>query len=111
MLFVAEDVIAGLNKRFMDKDGPTDVLSFPLDDDLVELGRWPDASSTGPVAGTRSPPRHTGTMNPIANGHSRSMATLYQKPRPRRGVLTSDHTRRAVATGALLGLVTSCTPS
>ena len=24
-------------------DGPTDVLAFPIDDDLVELGRWPDA--------------------------------------------------------------------
>ncbi len=55
VLFVSEDVIAGLNKRFMDHDGPTDVLSFPLDEDLVELGRWPDASSTGPDRGPGDP--------------------------------------------------------
>ena len=40
--------MATLNLRFMEHEGPTDVLSFPLDDDAVELGRWPDATSTGP---------------------------------------------------------------
>ena len=30
--FVDQDEIAGLHKRFMDEAGPTDVLSFPLDD-------------------------------------------------------------------------------
>ncbi len=48
MLFVASDVMAGLHERFLDGTGPTDVLSFPIDDDVVELGRWPDASTTGP---------------------------------------------------------------
>jgi probable rRNA maturation factor len=55
ILFVDAEVMAGLHKRFMDEDGPTDVLSFPLDDDLVELGRWPDASTTGPDRGALSP--------------------------------------------------------
>ena len=31
--FVTEDEIAGLHERYMLEDGPTDVLSFPLDDD------------------------------------------------------------------------------
>jgi probable rRNA maturation factor len=39
--------MAELNKRFMDADGPTDVLAFPIDDP-VDAGRWPDAGSTGP---------------------------------------------------------------
>jgi probable rRNA maturation factor len=33
LLFVDEQSIAALNKQFMGKDGPTDVLSFPIDDD------------------------------------------------------------------------------
>lgn len=32
LLFVDEDTIAGMNRRFMDADGPTDVLAFPIDD-------------------------------------------------------------------------------
>ena len=31
--FVTEDEIAGLHERYMHEEGPTDVLSFPLDDD------------------------------------------------------------------------------
>lgn len=30
--FVTEDEIADLHRRYMDEDGPTDVLSFPLDE-------------------------------------------------------------------------------
>lgn len=48
LLFVAEDVIADLNHRFIGGDGPTDVLSFPIDDDIAELSRAPDAATTGP---------------------------------------------------------------
>jgi probable rRNA maturation factor len=46
LLFVDEESIAELNRRFMDKDGPTDVLAFPIDDPVS--GRWPDAGTTGP---------------------------------------------------------------
>lgn len=52
ILFVDETVMAELNKRFMDKDGPTDVLAFPIDDP-IDPGRWPDSGSTGP---DREPP-------------------------------------------------------
>ena len=48
MLFVDEDVMSGLNKQFHGKDGPTDVLAFPIDDDPVEGGRSPDSGGTGP---------------------------------------------------------------
>lgn len=49
VLFVDETTIAELNQRFMDTPGPTDVLAFPLEDELVEPGRFPDSSTTGPV--------------------------------------------------------------
>jgi probable rRNA maturation factor len=50
MLFVDEEAMAELNKRFLGKEGPTDVLAFPIDDDdVVEGGRSPD--SLGPGAG------------------------------------------------------------
>jgi probable rRNA maturation factor len=37
--FVDEDEITGLHERFMDEAGPTDVLSFPLDDVDEAKGR------------------------------------------------------------------------
>jgi probable rRNA maturation factor len=46
LLFVDEEAIAELNQRFMEKDGPTDVLAFPIDEPVS--GRWPDAGTTGP---------------------------------------------------------------
>lgn len=35
LIFVDEDAIADLNERFMGKSGPTDVLSFPIDDEPI----------------------------------------------------------------------------
>jgi probable rRNA maturation factor len=46
--FVDETSIAELNKEFLGEDGPTDVLAFPIDDEIVESGRSPDSGSTGP---------------------------------------------------------------
>jgi probable rRNA maturation factor len=48
LLFVDETTMAGLNAQFMGADGPTDVLSFPIDGELVEPGRSPDGSPSGP---------------------------------------------------------------
>src|SRR6202048_1173597 len=48
MLFVDEQAMTVLNKRFRGQDGPTDVLSFPLDEVPVEGGRSPDSGGTGP---------------------------------------------------------------
>jgi len=53
LLFVTEEAIGDLNQRFMETSGPTDVLAFPIDDDLIELGRFPDTTTTGP---DRPPP-------------------------------------------------------
>jgi probable rRNA maturation factor len=48
MLFVDEEVMADLNKRFHGKEGTTDVLAFPIDEEPVEGGRSPDSGGTGP---------------------------------------------------------------
>ena len=48
MLFVDEIAMSDLNKRFHGKDGPTDVLAFPIDEDPVEGGRSPDSGGSGP---------------------------------------------------------------
>ena len=55
LLFVDETAIAELNDRFMGHEGPTDVLSFPLEEDVIGMGRWPDSGTPGPV-GNRSDP-------------------------------------------------------
>ncbi len=50
LLFVDEPAMAELNRRFLGKHGATDVLSFPIDDDVVELGaRAVDSLGPGPV--------------------------------------------------------------
>jgi probable rRNA maturation factor len=48
LLFVDEQTIASLNERFLGKAGPTDVLSFPIEDELERSGRSPDQGGTGP---------------------------------------------------------------
>lgn len=48
LYFVDEPSIAELNEKFLGGTGPTDVLAFPIDDDLPESGRSPDAGSSGP---------------------------------------------------------------
>jgi probable rRNA maturation factor len=48
LLFVDEDAIAALNEQFLGKTGPTDVLSFPIEDEPAPTGRSPDLGGSGP---------------------------------------------------------------
>ncbi len=48
LLFVDEAAMASLNERFLDGDGPTDVLAFPIEDEADRGGRSPDEGGTGP---------------------------------------------------------------
>ena len=50
LLFVDPRTIADLNRRFLDEEGPTDVLAFPMDDDVTISGRQPDQGGRGPGA-------------------------------------------------------------
>jgi probable rRNA maturation factor len=54
LLFVEEDAMAALNEQFLGKNGPTDVLSFPIDDEPGPTGRSPDLGGSGP--GTAAEP-------------------------------------------------------
>jgi probable rRNA maturation factor len=48
ILYVDERAISDLNTRFLGKEGPTDVLAFPIDEEPMEGGRSPDSGGTGP---------------------------------------------------------------
>ena len=48
LLFVDEDAMAKLNEQFLGKSGPTDVLSFPMEEEPGPAGRSPDFGGTGP---------------------------------------------------------------
>ena len=50
LMFVDESTIAELNSRFLGSDGPTDVLAFPMDEELPPGGRQPDQGGRGPGA-------------------------------------------------------------
>ena len=45
---VGLDAMSELHERWMDEPGPTDVMSFPMDE-LVEESRRPDAPDLGPA--------------------------------------------------------------
>lgn len=46
LLFVSESEMASYNQRFLDRDGPTDVLAFPVEELLP--GIVPEADPQGP---------------------------------------------------------------
>ena len=48
IIAVTTDAMAELHERWMDEPGPTDVMSFPMDE-LVEESRRPDAPDMGPA--------------------------------------------------------------
>jgi probable rRNA maturation factor len=50
LYFVDEDAIAALNQQYMNKSGPTDVLSFPIDGDICVAGRFPDNGPKSPTS-------------------------------------------------------------
>jgi probable rRNA maturation factor len=47
LVFVDEAAMRDLNERYLDGDGPTDVLAFPLDEGAA-AGRDPDEGGRGP---------------------------------------------------------------
>lgn len=83
ILFVDETTIADLNSRFLGRDGPTDVLAFPIDEEPTEGGRSPDSGGSGPgfnpepdevptllgdvvicpTVAARNAPEHAGTLD------------------------------------------------
>ncbi len=56
LLFVDEPSIAALNEQFLGREGPTDVLSFPIEDEPLPGGRSPDSGGSGPGADAEDEP-------------------------------------------------------
>jgi probable rRNA maturation factor len=54
LLFVDEATMAKLNEQFLAKSGPTDVLSFPIEEEPGPIGRSPDFGGTGPGTSAES---------------------------------------------------------
>jgi probable rRNA maturation factor len=50
LIFIDEQSMTDLNERFLGVVAPTDVLAFPLDDDVAPGGRHPDDGGRGPGA-------------------------------------------------------------
>jgi probable rRNA maturation factor len=48
VIFVDEQAMSDLNERFLGSSGPTDVLAFPMDEDVAPGGRQPDQGGRGP---------------------------------------------------------------
>jgi probable rRNA maturation factor len=75
LLFVDENTMSGLNRRFMDADGPTDVLAFPIDDPVHDAATSPGARSPTrepvllgdvvvcPAVAERQAPDHAGSYD------------------------------------------------
>ena len=58
--FVTEDEMADLHRRYMDEEGPTDVLSFPQDDDDREGPRLLGDVVIAPSVAARNTPDDPG---------------------------------------------------
>jgi probable rRNA maturation factor len=60
VIFVDEQAMSDLNERFLGGTGPTDVLAFPMDEDVAPGGRQPDQGGRGP--GSPSEPGDAATV-------------------------------------------------
>lgn len=48
LLYVDRAAIATLNEKYLGRTGPTDVLAFPIEDEPVPTGRFPEGGGVGP---------------------------------------------------------------
>ena len=80
LTFVDRDEIAALNAEHMGKDGPTDVLSFPLDSFDETAGELPGPVLLGdvvvcPAVARDAAPTHAGSLVTIRPAHTSSPIT------------------------------------
>lgn len=95
VLFVDERTIAELNERFLGADGPTDVLAFPMDEELPPRGRQPDQGGRGP--GSPTDPGDAPTLL----GDVVVCPSVAQRQAGERGVATDDEVALLVVHGVL----------
>jgi probable rRNA maturation factor len=95
LLFVDSGTIAELNERFLGSSGPTDVLAFPIDDELPPSGRQPDQGGRGP--GTTS----EATDPPALLGDVVVCPSVATRQAAERGVSADDELALLVVHGVL----------
>ena len=95
LLFVDTTTIAELNERFLGSSGPTDVLAFPIDDELPPSGRQPDQGGRGP--GTTS----EATDPPMLLGDVVVCPSVASRQAAERGVAADDEVALLVVHGVL----------
>src|SRR5262245_65785404 len=66
IVFVDAVTIADLNRQYLGGDGPTDVLAFPLEEE-IPVGRYPDEGGRGPGA-TSDPPEPALAIGGVVGG-------------------------------------------
>ncbi len=95
IVFVDEATMADYHERFLDEPGPTDVMAFPMDEELPASGRSPDNGDRGPgaPAGGGEPPAILGDVMVCPAFAAREAAT--------RGVATVDEVSLLVVHGVL----------
>ncbi len=95
LVFVDENAIAQLNERFLGVSGPTDVLAFPIDDDVPESGRAPDRGGKGP--GSASEP----TEPPVLLGDVYVCPAVARRQAQERSIALDDELALLVVHGLL----------
>ena len=94
VVFVDADTIADLNHQYLGGDGPTDVLAFPLEDE-IPVGRYPDEGGRGPGASSDPP------EPPLAIGDVVVCPEIAQRQAGERGIALDDELALLVVHGVL----------
>ncbi|MFM8303801.1 MAG: rRNA maturation RNase YbeY [Actinomycetota bacterium] len=94
LVFVDRETIADLNVRYLGGSGPTDVLAFPLEDE-IPVGRMPDQGGRGP--GSSSDPPEP----PMAIGDVLVCPDVARAQAEERGVPVEDELALLVVHGTL----------
>ena len=94
IVFVDAATIADLNRQYLGGDGPTDVLAFPLEEE-IPVGRYPDEGGRGPGA-TSDPPEP-----PLAIGDVVVCPEIARRQADDRGIALDDELALLVVHGTL----------
>jgi probable rRNA maturation factor len=94
VVFVDVETIADLNRQYLGGDGPTDVLAFPLEEE-IPVGRYPDEGGRGPGASSDPPDP------PLAIGDVVVCPEIAQRQASERGVALDDELALLVVHGTL----------
>ncbi len=96
IVFVDETTMADYHERFLDEPGPTDVMAFPMDDEVPSSGRSPDNADRGPGS-----PSGAGSEPPSILGDVLVCPAFAAREAATRGVEIGDELALLVVHGVL----------